>query len=208
MKLYYNPLSTYSQKVLIALYETDIDFDPIIVNLMDDGSRAQYRELYPIGKIPLLILNDGHMIPESSIIIEYLNSQSDKVNLIPEDSTEARKTRFLDRMYDLYLNNPVGTKFFELRKPEHEQSQKVINDADEKINIMYNKMENNLTDKTWNRGENFTLADCAAIPALFYAQQVAPFAGNAVVQAYWDRAKERPSVQKVLEQVIRALENF
>ena len=185
MKLYYNPLSTYSQKVLLAFYETGVEFDPIVVNLMDEQAKMEFRELYPIGKIPLLILDDGHPIPESSIIIEYLSSISNDIKLISDDPTEARKTRFLDRMYDLYLNNPIGTKFFELRKPEVQQSQKILDDCDEKINIMYKNMENNLSDKTWNRGEMFTLADCAAIPPLFYAQQVAPFKDNAVIQAYW-----------------------
>ncbi len=73
MKLYYNPISTYSQKVLIALYEKALDFEPEIVNLMDSDARAQYREVYPMGKIPCLILDDGHMIPESSTIIEYID---------------------------------------------------------------------------------------------------------------------------------------
>ncbi len=208
MKFYYNPLSTYCQKVLIAFHETGIEFEPEILNLMDEQVRADYRKIYPIGKIPLLILDDGHPIPESSIIIEYLNSISEKVKLIPDNPTEARKTRFLDRMYDFYLNNPIGTKFFELRKPEEEQSQKVLDDCNEKINIMFNNMENNFSDKTWNRGDTFTMADCACIPALFYAQQVAPFSDRANIQAFWDRACQRESVQKVHQEVKPYLEAF
>ena len=201
MKLYYNPLSTYSQKVLLAIYETGIDFEPIVLNLFDDQVRADYRKIYPIGKIPLLVLDDGHLIPESSIIIEYLSSISKDLKLIPEDATEARKTRFLDRMYDLYLNNPVVTKFFELRKPRDQQNRKTIDDADEKITIMYNNMEENLSDKTWNRGESFTLADCAAIPPLIYAQDIAPFSTRPNIQAFWQRANQRPSLIKILEEV-------
>ncbi|MDH3377518.1 MAG: glutathione S-transferase family protein, partial [Gammaproteobacteria bacterium] len=150
MELHYHPLSTYSQKVLIALFEMGIEFEPKIVNMFDPEQRAQYRSLYPIGKVPLLVLDDGHPIPESSIIVEYLNSISDGVRLIPDDPTEARKTRFLDRMYDLYLNNNVGALFFELRKPDAERSQSVIDGANEKIAIMYNNMEDNLSGKHWN----------------------------------------------------------
>ena len=201
MKLYYNPLSTYSQKVLLALYETGIEVDQVVLNLFDDQVKSDYRKIYPIGKIPLLVLDDDHPIPESSIIIEYLSSISKDVKLISDDATEARKTRFLDRMYDLYLNNPVGTKFFELRKPENQQSQKVIDDADEKIKTMYNNMEENLADKSWNRGDQFTLADCAAIPPLFYAQKIAPFSGRPNIEAYWDRVNKRPSFRKVMQQV-------
>ena len=201
MKLYHNPLSSYSQKVLLALHETGIEVETEVINLFDDQARADYRKIYPIGKIPLLVLDDGHPIPESSIIIEYLSSISKQIKLISNDATEARKTRFLDRMYDLYLNNPVGTKFFELQKPQNQQSRQVIDDADEKINIMYNNMEDNLASKTWNRGDQFTLADCAAIPPLFYAQQVAPFSQRPVIQAYWERANQRPSFIKVMEVV-------
>lgn len=197
MKFYYNPVSTYSQKVLIAFYETGIEFEAEVLNLFDPQAREEYRKIYPLGKIPLLVLDDGHPIPESSIIVEYLNSISKGAKLISDDSTEARKTRFLDRMYDLYLNNPIGTKFFELRKPQEEQSQQVLDDVDEKINIMYNNMENNLAGKTWNRGDMFTMADCACIPALFYAQQLAPFSDKPNIQAFWDRACERESVQKI-----------
>ena len=142
------------------------------------------------------MLDDGHPIPESSIIVEYLNSISEDVKLISDNPTEARKTRFLDRMYDFYLNNPIGTKFFELRKPHEEQSQQVLDDVDEKINIMYNNMEDNFAGKTWNRGDSFTMADCACIPALFYAQQLAPFSDKPNIQAFWNRACERESVQK------------
>jgi len=197
MKLYYNPLSTYSQKVLIAAHETGFQFEPEVVNLFDPKARAEFRKISAIGKIPLLILEDGHPIPESSIIVEYIDSISKDVKLIPDNPTEARKTRFLDRMYDLYLNNQIGSKFFELQKPKDEQRQSVLDAADEKINIMYNNMENNLADKTWNRGDMFTLADCAAISSLFYAEQLAPFSDRPNIQTFWQRAKERESVQKV-----------
>ena len=74
MKLYYYPLSTYCQKVLIALYEKSVDFTPERVSLMDDAERDAYRKIYPLGKIPLLVLDDGHWVPESSIIVEYLDT--------------------------------------------------------------------------------------------------------------------------------------
>ena len=199
MKLYYFPLSTYSQKTLMAFHETGIEFEPMIVNMLDPDENAEYRKIYPLGKVPLLILDDGHVIPESSIIIEYLDGISESVKLIPEDPDQARKTRFLDRMYDNYLNNSVLAKFFELRKPDDERSQQVIEQADEKINIMYGYMEKNLANSKWNHGDMFSMADCAAIPSLHYACKVAPFDEYPGITAYWVRAKQRASYQKVLE---------
>lgn len=205
MKLYYHPLSTYCQKVLVALYETGTEFEGEIINMMDPEARTAYRQVYPICKIPLLIMDDGHPIPESSIIIEYLSSNS-SVKLIPDDPTQARKTRFLDRMYDLYLNNPVGSLFFELRKPEEQRSAKFIDECNDKIAVMYNNMENNLADKKWNRGESFTMADCAAGPPLFYAQEVSPFDDRPRIKDFWERFSDRPSYQKVLAEAKPMLE--
>ena len=92
MKLYHHPISTYSQKVLIALYEKGLDFEREIVQLMDPEKRTEYREVYPMGKVPML--KDGdHMVPESSIIIEYIDKMADP-RLISGDDEQQRKIRF------------------------------------------------------------------------------------------------------------------
>ncbi|MCK6590001.1 MAG: glutathione S-transferase family protein, partial [Polyangiaceae bacterium] len=72
MKLYYNPLSSYSQKVVIAFYEKNVQFTPEMINVMDPEARAEYTKVSPFGKIPLLVLDDGRKVIESTIIIEYL----------------------------------------------------------------------------------------------------------------------------------------
>ena len=118
MKLYYNPISTYSQKVLLAFYEKGIEFEPSIVSLMDPEAGAAYREVYPLGKIPCLVVDDDHIIPESSIIIEYIDGMAEP-RLIDGDSEQTRKIRFKDRMIDLYLNDNVVTLLFQ--SPPHFQ---------------------------------------------------------------------------------------
>ncbi len=202
MKLYYFPLSTYAQKVLIALYEKNIEFASELVDLRDDQQRAEYRKLYPLGKVPLLVLNDGHMIPESTIIIEYLdNLDPDVRRLIPEDAVRGRQTRFHDRMYDLYLNESVANLIFEGWKPEAKRNQKLIDNANFRIGVMYDYMSKQLADRTWTMGDQFTLADCAAAPPLFYANDVAPFDAHPNIGTYWQRLSMRPSVQKVLKEI-------
>ncbi len=108
MKLYYHPISTYSQKVLIAFYEKGIEFEPNIVNLMDPNDLAKYRAVYPMGKMPCLVLDDDHLIPESSIIIEYIDGMAEP-RLIDGNNEQTRKIRFKDRMFDFYLNDPIVT---------------------------------------------------------------------------------------------------
>ena len=100
MKLYFHPLSTYSQKTLIAFHEKGVPFEPQIVNLMDPAGRAEYEKLYPLGKIPSLVRDDGWFIPESTIIVEYLEGYfpDQGPRLIPTERDAARQARFLDRM--------------------------------------------------------------------------------------------------------------
>lgn len=199
MKLYYHPLSTYSQKVLIALYEKGLEFDGEIVNLMDPEARDKYRERYPLGKIPCLELDDGHLIPESSIIIEYLDPLA-KPALIKGNADETRRIRFKDRMFDLYLNNAIGTLFFQKLKPESEQDPQRIAECTFHIQTMYGFMENEFGKQSYANGEEFLMSDCSAAPPLFYAQQLLPFAEHKNIVAYWERLKSRPSIQRTHEE--------
>jgi len=202
MKLYYHPLSTYCQKVLIACYEKSVAFTPELVNLMDDDGREAYRKIYPLGKIPLMVLDDGHWLPESSIIVEYLDSHFESgPKLIPEDPDGSRQVRFKDRMYDLYLNDSVGTLMFESWKPQAQRSQELIDRSRFRIGVMYEFMESNLASQTWTNGEQFTMGDCAAAPPLAYAREVAPFDERPNIVAYWKRLQERPAIRRVQDEV-------
>ena len=200
MRLFYFPLSTYSQKVLIALYEKAIDFQPEIVDLRDPDAVEDYRRIYPLGKIPLLVGDQDWMIPESSIIIEYLDTLSDYgPMLIPRDAEIARQMRSLDRMNDLYLNDAVTTVLFQSWKATEARDQKLIDTATYRLNVMYDYLDKHLEDKAWMAGQYFTLADCAAVPALFYAQDIAPFSARKNLAVYWRRVQRRQSYRRVTE---------
>ena len=213
MKLYYNPMSTYSQKVLMAFYEKDVAFEPMLVDLMNPEKKAEYKKIYPFGKAPCLVRSDGWMIPESSIIIEYLEGAfSTGTKLIPEDKDLARQTRFFDRMADLYVNDSVGTLFFgSLRSPEQqsesyfkERMQTMRNNLD----VSYAAIHKTLEGKTWMMGDAFTMADCSLIPALGYARKTYPFDQYKNIVSYFGRGVERLSYQKVLKEATPLLEAF
>lgn len=194
MKLYYHPLSTYSQKVTIALHEKQIDFETEEVMLMDPEARERYRAIYPLGKIPLLVNGDEH-VPESSVIVEYLDQRfPDSVRLIPTEVELSRRTRAMDRVMDLYLDANVATLLFQSWKPEAQREPELIDKARFQIGVSYDHMARQLANGPWLMGERFTLADIAAAPALFYAGDVAPFADRPLIGAYWQRLAERPSV--------------
>ena len=207
MKLYYHPISTYSQKVLIALYEKDMAFEREIVQLMDPDARDRYREIYPLGKVPVLALDTGRLIPESTIIIEYLEGLGG-TPLIGGDADQQRQVRFNDRMLDLYLNENVAALLFQGMKAEEQRDQERIARANFQIDTMYSLMEHELGEQEFAAGSEFSMADCAAAPAVFYAQQVASFDGHENICAYWDRLNTRPSIQKVQEEAAPAIAAF
>ncbi|MCY3771824.1 MAG: glutathione S-transferase family protein [Gemmatimonadetes bacterium] len=206
-ELYYHPLSTYSQKVLIAIYEKGLVFKPHIVNLMAEGERERYRKIYPLGKIPLIVLNHGPLIPESSIIIEYLESLGG-APLISTNSDVARKTRFKDRFIDFYLTDSVITLFSESRKPEDERDTGKIETARYRSKAVYDFLEYELTESEWANGDEFSLSDCAAGAAFCYAAKYMPYNRYPKDTAYAERLAERPSVRRVREEVAARLDNI
>ncbi len=207
MKLYYNPISTYSQKTLLAFYEKGIEFEPNIVKLMDPEAIEEYRKVYPMGKIPCLVLDDDYIIPESSIIIEYIDGMAEP-RLIDGDAEQTRKIRFKDRMFDLYLNDPVVTLLFQSMKPEDQKDQERIDTSKFRIDTMYSFMDHEFGQQPYASGDTFTMADCAAAPGLFYAELLAPFAEYENISAYWERLKDRASVQKTHADAKPIVEEF
>ncbi len=197
MKLYYSPLSTYSQKALMAFYEKGVKFEPEIVNLMSPEARAAYEKINAIGKVPFLKPSEDWQVPESTSIIEYLEDKFPGTpKLIPEDREQARFVRFMDRMTDLYYNEPVVELLFQkigFRPKDEDKAAK----ARKYVGITYGFWDKTLANRPWLCGATLSMADCAAIPVMYYAQVAAPFNDHPNIVAYWKRANERASYQKV-----------
>ncbi|MEZ5464932.1 MAG: glutathione S-transferase family protein [Lysobacteraceae bacterium] len=196
MKLYYSPLSTYSQKVRIAIAEKGLDIDTEKVNLMSPEAHAAYREIYPIGKVPFLLGEDDHHVPESSIIIEYLDDKfPDTPRLSASGSGDGpRQLRCIDRMTDFYLINTVGGLLLRrigVRTPDPMQDEKDRH----WLNISYGWLDRQLGAQPFAAGDRFSIVDCGVAAALFYAPEVASFAGFANLKVYAGRLAERDSVR-------------
>ncbi|MGJ5176662.1 glutathione S-transferase family protein [Bradyrhizobium oligotrophicum] len=201
LTLYYHPLSSFCWKVLIALYENEIPFTPKLIDLGDASERAAFLKLWPVGKFPVL-RDDARQrtIPESSVIIEYLDQQHRGATcLIPDDADLALRTRLRDRFLDLYVHMPTQTIVFDRLRPADARDPFGVAEARTRLRTSYAMLEAELAPGGWAMGDPFTLADCAALPALFYAKNVEPFgAGLPAVAAYLDRLAARPSVARVL----------
>ncbi|NPU64866.1 glutathione S-transferase family protein [Bradyrhizobium sp. 83012] len=201
LTLYYHPLSSFCWKVLIALYENDVPFTPKLINLGDADERAAFLKLWPVGKFPVLRDEQSQRtIPESSIIIEYLDQHfAGPTRLIPEEIDLALQTRLRDRFLDLYLHMPTQAVVFDRLRPNDARDPLGVADARARLRTSYAMLEAELPRDGWAMGERFTLADCAALPALFYADKVEPLGDElATVRAYLDRLKARRSVARVL----------
>jgi len=198
MKLYYHPLSTYSQKVMIACNEKGIAYEPEIVDLMSPEGRAAYEKVNPLGKVPFLKPSEDWQVPESTSIIEYLEDKFPKTQrLIPAGGGDAaRQVRFMDRMSDLYFNEPVVELLFQKLGFRPQDADRAAR-ARKYVEMSLGHYDKRLAKQPWLCGEAFTMADCATIPVLFYAQIVAPFDAYPNVVAYWNRARQRPSYAKV-----------
>ena len=194
MKLYYHPRSSYSQKTLLAFHEKQVAFTPVIINPGDPQQRAEYLALNPLGKVPLLVLDDGWKIPESSIIIEYLETHvGTGTRLIPDDRDLARQTRFHDRVADLYVNDSMTKIFFDGQKPEGQRDAQGVAAARQRLDTIFAGLDNHLAGRTWLVGDMFTMADCSLAPAIGYCRTLHPFDRWKHLTAYAGRMFERPS---------------
>ena len=201
LKLYFHPLASFCHKALIALYENAIPFEPIIVDLGDEASSAAFKAIWPIAKMP--VLRDearNHTVAESTIIIEYLDAHyPGATRFLPADADRAWETRMWDRFYDHYVQEPMQKIVTDRLRPSGKNDFHGVEQAKAELVQTYIIIEQEMTSKTWATGDVFTLADCAAAPALFYANTVVPFGGEHTnLRAYLNRMMTRPSFARVL----------
>jgi glutathione S-transferase len=203
LKLHFHPLASYCHKVLIALYENDTPFTPNKVDLSNQGERAALIQMWPIGKFP--VLRDearGQTVPESTVIIEYLDRYyPGATRFVSADAERAWQTRLRDRFYDLYVHEPMQKIVGDRLRPEGKKDPYGVEEARARLRTSYGMIEEEMATRRWAMGEEFSLADCAAAPSLFFANEVLPLGEeHANVAGYLGRLKARPSYARVLKE--------
>ena len=195
--LYGHPFSSYTWKALIALYEADLPFE--FRNIAGDEfpeNAAEFQDFWPVGKFPLLV-DDGIPIMESSIIVEHAAP-----SLIPTAPEAAKEVRLLDRVFDNHVMGQmqvVVAEHIPFITPSPDQGR--IDRAKDTLDKIYPWLDERLSGRTWAAGEDFSLADCAGAPALFYADWVHPIPDDlSDLAAYRARTLERPSVARCVEE--------
>ena len=202
LTLHYHPLSSYCHKVLIALDELGIAPELRLLNLGDPAERAAFLALSPLGKMPLLV-DGGRPVPETSIIIEHLqrhHAAAGRAPLIPHDPDAALQVRLWDRLFDLYVMTPMQACTADLLRPEGSRDALGLARAREALSSAYAMLDTHMAGRTWAAGDTFSMADCAAAPALFYAVTHVPLDARHVhLAAYFERLVARPSVARTID---------
>jgi glutathione S-transferase len=198
--LYGHPFSSYTQKVLIALWANETPFDYRIIDEEHPQHRDELARHSPFNKFPLLI-DDGVALFETTAIIDHLDAHHPgKHRWIPEGDI-GRRVRFLDRFFDLYVMEQMTVAVFDALRPADQRDPFGVKAARDKLRTAYDWLDANLGSGPYAVGTDLTLADCAAAPALFYADWVDPIGHERpVLKAYRATLLAHPTVMRAVDE--------
>jgi glutathione S-transferase len=199
LELFGHPFSSYTWKALIPLYADGTEFRFRQVP-EDQETYAELKRLWPFGKFPTLVDN-GQVIPEATCIIEHLQAHYPAANIWIPDGELGQRVRFLDRFFDLYVQGNMQPAVNHALRPEGQGDAYGAEQGRKNLHVAYDWIDSNLPEGGWAAGETFTLADCAAAPALFYADWVEEIGDNRPkLKAYRTRLLAHPVVARVVDE--------
>lgn len=201
MQVYGHPFSSYTQKALVALYENATPFEFLDLSPDNPAVHAEFTRRWPLGKFPVLV--DGpRQVMEATSIIEYLAVQHPgPVRLIPADAHAAVEVRMLDRLFDNYVHAPMQKIVGDRLRRMVDRDLHGVDEAHRGLDIAYAWLDGHLRTREWAAGDTFSLADCAAAPALFYADWTHPIDDRfAAVRAYRGRLLARAAFARCVEE--------
>jgi len=208
MKLYNMNLSNFATKCRIAIYDKGlpIEMAPVPNN---DMKSPEYLKINPLGKVPTLDA-DGAIIAESEVINEYLEDKFPSPPLLPKTPEGRARVRGFTRFHDLYLEPPLRVLFGQMNPKTRDD--KIVNENLSEVNLRLDQLDKMLSDGGFASGAEFTLADCALAPTIFFTVNLLgmfgakpPLEGRPKVAAWWTHVQTRPSVKKALGEMTEAL---
>jgi glutathione S-transferase len=201
LKLYAHPFSSYCQKVLIALYENATEFEMRLLTPDDPHTAAEFAALWPLKRFPVLLDNERKVL-ESSIIIEYLDLyHPGPLRMLPEDGRAALNVRTMDRFFDNYISTPMQKIVFDHIRTSDSRDPQGVSEARQMLDNAYQWLDTTLSGRQWAAGDSFSLADCAAAPALFYADWVQPISPTLTrVHGLRQHLLARPSFARAVDE--------
>lgn len=208
MKLYNMNLSNFATKSRIAIYDKGLNIE--IVPIPGNNLKSpEFLKINPLGKTPTLDA-DGTIIAESEIINEYLEDKFPTPPLLPASAEARARVRSFTRFHDLYLEPPLRALFGQLNPKNRDE--KLVNERLTEFNQRLDQLESMLSSSGFAAGDEFTLADCALAPTMFFATNMLPgfgakpaLEGRPKLGAWWKHVQTRPSVKNALAEMSEAL---
>ncbi len=201
LTLYEHPFAAYCWKPLIALYEREVPFQRHLVGGEDD--RGELARLWPPASIPVLHEDaTGLTVPESTPIVEYLDAIGVAPRLIPAEPAAALQARLWDRVLDGHVMTPMQKIVGDNLRPQGNRDKHGVEEAHIALDSAYKMLDERLVAGGWVAGKRFSLADCAAGPALHYAHVVHRWDEDRLgdLTRYFTELMARPSVARVVEE--------
>jgi len=209
MKLYSAPISPFAARVRTALYAKNIPCE-VLPPPAAGLKCAEFLALNPMGKIPVLVLDDGTCIPESETILEYLEDAYPAVSLRPEDPKERALMRTLIRVTENYVSTPMFRLFAHLNPATRDDAVVAAETARVKQGLEY--LERYVADARYACGNCLTLADCCLFPSLYLCEIIAQQlgTGNALqstprLAGYFAKAHGVTVLKRVYDEIAEAL---
>lgn len=199
LALFYHPFSSYCWKAMIPLYEAGTAFERRQVD--DPTTASEWQARWPLARMPLLV-DGAAVVPEASIIIEYLDRHHPGAEpMLPADPELRLEARLLDRFFDNYVHAPTQALVSDRARDPANRDAKSADAAHATLDTALGWLDARMAGRTWAVGDGFTMADCAAAPCLFYADWVHPFReAFPNVAAYRARLLARASVARLIEE--------
>jgi glutathione S-transferase len=200
LTLYEHPFASYCWKVLIALDELGVPCERRLVGGTED--RERLGELWPMASIPVLVDDAaGITLPESTAIIEHLDGLGGARRLLPADPSQALQARLWDRISDGHVMTPMQKIVGDALRPDGRGDPEGVEQAHAALGRIYPVLDAQLAAREWLAGPAFTLADCAAAPALYYARIVERWDEGALANLtrYFTALTARSSIARVID---------
>jgi glutathione S-transferase len=210
MKLYYSPLSVYSAKPRIAMYEKGIAHETKLVNWTPATGWIKPEELprlNPKAQIPVLVDGDA-VVPDSTIILEYLEERFPKTPLYPTGPAERARCRVLEDLGDMVIAPNQGALVREvfLKPDPSTRDAAAVSQTKAELARQYQRLDRELGKQGYLCGQ-FSVADitCFSPINIMSLMEGAPSPELGALTAWVDRMRKRPSVARYLEEFAQAL---
>ncbi|ABS15099.1 MULTISPECIES: glutathione S-transferase family protein [Brucella/Ochrobactrum group] len=210
MQLYSRPLSPYSAFVRGVLYLKDLSFKPMN---MPYPFPADFGNITPLRRVPVLITSSGETLYEGTVIAEYLEDHFPEISVLPGTPRERALIRLLARVTELDVLGPAMKLFILLSKPERDNAS--IERLFEKMHTGLKVVESRLSDKAYATGDEPTLADCWLLPVRFLMEPLKKLSGRADLldefpkfDAYAAKAKQHPVFERIWNEMDDGLKAF